>query len=57
MASLEGDGVITALLEAAGVRTGVELGVSVTVELTVTVEQVSCAGPSSLALSKSTFVR
>jgi hypothetical protein len=56
MASLEGDGVITALLEAVGVKTGVELGVSVTVELTVTVEQVSCAGPRSLALSNSTFV-
>jgi hypothetical protein len=55
-ASLEGDAVITALLEGVGVKTGVELGVSVTVELTVTVEQISCCkGPKSLALSNSTF--
>jgi hypothetical protein len=56
MASLEGDAEITALLEGVGVKTGVELGVRVTVELTVTVEQISCAGPRSLALSNSTDV-
>jgi hypothetical protein len=56
MASLEGDAEITALLEGVRVKTGVELGVRVTVELTVTVEQISCAGPRSLALSNSTDV-
>ncbi|GIJ85047.1 hypothetical protein Asppvi_003902 [Aspergillus pseudoviridinutans] len=50
----EDDAVITALLDGVGVKTGVELGVSVAVELTVTVEQISCAGPRSLALSNST---